>query len=377
MGIVCSVSVRLWWVPIAVSSGVHLGLAAWMLLAPAHRAETKRAFEPVEVVILEAPPPPPAAPPPTVLPEPERAARTPAPPRRPRVRRPPREREVALEDPPVVEDRAVAPAVSPVDGPAEARAEAPAEARAEAPAGAGEATKPPGEVAGTPPSAPRPGGTGNVRDLDSISLAPVLEPPGPAVIPKPRVDGAPGLPKLEPSRGGGYVYKDTAFRARIAPDGTVRFEDHWQGMQPEKGVAFAADLTELLMRAAGTDPYGVEKAKFLETTRELRTELSRAACEERNRESLLELGRRLEETWRDERLTAGERRRLLFEMWDECAEDGGEDIRQLGAMARATIAAFIQRRLPPESAEAYSAEELALLNGRRRSTAPFEPYAAR
>jgi hypothetical protein len=63
-----------------------------------------------------------------------------------------------------------------------------------------------------------------------------------------------------------------------------------------------------------------------------------------------------------------ERRQLLFELWDEC------DNTNSGREARASILAFIRRRLPLGGADAYSPDELERLNGRRTTAEPFDPY---
>ena len=81
------------------------------------------------------------------------------------------------------------------------------------------------------------------------------------------------------------------------------------------------------------------------------------------RDALHRLARRLEAVWGDGTRPAVERRRTLFELWDECQESGA------GVVARAQIMGFIRRRLPGS----YPAEELRLLNSRRSSREPFAP----
>jgi hypothetical protein len=55
----------------------------------------------------------------------------------------------------------------------------------------------------------------------------------------------------------------------------------------------------------------------------------------------------LEWTWKNKAWPPERRRRLLFELWDSCADDASGDF------ARATIIAFIRRDLPEGSPHAY------------------------
>ena len=54
-----------------------------------------------------------------------------------------------------------------------------------------------------------------------------------------------------------------------------------------------------------------------------------------------------------------------------------DELRQAaGTKARAKVIAFIKRHIPEDSADAFTAAEIAAMNGRRNSTDRFEPYAA-
>jgi hypothetical protein len=113
------------------------------------------------------------------------------------------------------------------------------------------------------------------------------------------------------------------------------------------------DLTDEIMRALGQDPYAREKARFLSSTFEFRMRL---AVEARKQDVLSGLDRlpdRLDQLWADERYSARERRRLLYELWSEMDESPH------GQRGAAAIVGFIRRRLPCGSASAYSSEELA------------------
>jgi hypothetical protein len=62
----------------------------------------------------------------------------------------------------------------------------------------------------------------------------------------------------------------------------------------------------------------------------------------------------------------------LFELWDDCAETGGDEVVAGGTAARALVLGVIRGRL--RGSDAYTTAELAQLNARRRSTAVFAPY---
>jgi hypothetical protein len=84
--------------------------------------------------------------------------------------------------------------------------------------------------------------------------------------------------------------------------------------------------------------------------------------------------RDLDRLWRSA-APAAEKRALLFEMWDECAESGPADVVDSARAVRAAIVAFIRRRLPPGSPDAFTAAELRALDRRRTSAEHFDPYA--
>jgi hypothetical protein len=69
-----------------------------------------------------------------------------------------------------------------------------------------------------------------------------------------------------------------------------------------------------------------------------------------------------------------ERKEALFELWDDCAETGDDDLVQAGANARRYLVGFIRAHLPAGKRGAYTPEDLARLNAHRRSKATFAPY---
>ena len=72
--------------------------------------------------------------------------------------------------------------------------------------------------------------------------------------------------------------------------------------------------------------------------------------------------------------TPAARRDALFELWDECAETGPEQLVTAGREARKLVVGVIRARLPAGSADAYSSDELVALNKTKQSKATFAPY---
>jgi hypothetical protein len=116
-----------------------------------------------------------------------------------------------------------------------------------------------------------------------------------------------------------------------------------------------------------------------------------AEAAEITEQRLAALDGELEALWADASKPASERRRLLFERWDECEEGDGsaEPLRlttaveapdairaQAGERGRATIEAFVREHVPAGSGDGYGAAELEALNGRRKSERRFDPYGA-
>jgi hypothetical protein len=159
---------------------------------------------------------------------------------------------------------------------------------------------------------------------------------------------------------GHYTLTQAGFELRIDPDGHLTVRDR-----------ITADLTDLVMRAAGQDPYAASKEKALRATFPLRLALAERYRRGQLQLALGELPRRLEQLWADAARGPAARRRLLFELWDECLEGsaGGGS----GELARATILVFVRRHMPPGSPDSFPLHELAALNAGRQSRALFAP----
>jgi hypothetical protein len=180
-------------------------------------------------------------------------------------------------------------------------------------------------------------------------------------------------PELRRTREGGFRYTHHTFEARILPDGTVRFRDRPpvtldtptlgepESIMPRGGF----DLTD----AVTHDPYRHEKEWFVRETEGLRDRMARAHDAHLARAGLTRMRARLARVWADGSRSARERRRAIFELWDECAD--GDD----GRPAREMIIRFVRRVLPAGRA-GYSNRELDALNRVRVSAEPFAPYLA-
>jgi hypothetical protein len=121
------------------------------------------------------------------------------------------------------------------------------------------------------------------------------------------------------------------------------------------------------------DPHLPQKLAFMDRTREERFRIAASWRSESLRESLHQMPRELERVWRAGGDPAA-RRRLLFQLWDECAESGSPEVLATARAVRGTVLAFIRRRLPRGSRHAYPDEELAALNRSRTSRETFAPY---
>ena len=164
--------------------------------------------------------------------------------------------------------------------------------------------------------------------------------------------------------GQGTKSEHRTFNVKVAPDGTVAIHDR-PNVQLEGGhVSF--DVTDALMRSQGIDPYAAYKMKVLDETREERYEAGKQYRTQRlarSREIMdRNIARLVGSTPDREALKQG-----LFDLWDDCAETGSDELVVAGRAAREQVMAYIRGHL------SYSPEEVAQLNKRRRSQVPFSP----
>jgi hypothetical protein len=151
----------------------------------------------------------------------------------------------------------------------------------------------------------------------------------------------------------------------LAPD----FEKRLRALKHKLGVGISGklDITAYLHRKLVGDPYAARKLKLLDDTRDERVAMGeRHAAQQAVRSAEL-MTRNLEALWQRVPEPIA-RRAALFELWDECGEDAA------GTRTRAVVIDWIRARLPSDSADAYTTEELTVLDARRTSATPFAPY---
>lgn len=240
--------------------------------------------------------------------------------------------------------------------------------------------------AAAPPSAAKKSGVARADELDlNLHLAPTARPStalpqpgdlGMTPVPGARIGArAPGLPEGVRSNGDGtYAYAQHGFSAVIERDGTVVFDDDIP-IGAFAGALVSFDVTEAVMLLHGDDPFLADKLHFLKRTGSLRAQM----CAEAQKDSLdvavRSLRRDLARIFADPTRTLSQKKKLLFDLWDQCAEnDANPNVAKAAAMARATVLGFIREKLPARSEDRYQEEEIAELNRGRISRELFRPY---
>jgi hypothetical protein len=185
----------------------------------------------------------------------------------------------------------------------------------------------------------------------------------------------------DPAGGGRYRARRSGFTGEVREDGSVVIRDNpnWDGelfADRYEGVGYRAvfDLTDWLMRMHGEDPYLYNKMKWLDDTRDERMAMAVIDRGRKLRQAVWLTSELLAEVWNDPHLEPKLRRRALFLLWDECAEDGTAEVLRASAEVRATIVGFVRKVAPKGSDLAYGADELEALNATRESRALFDPY---
>jgi len=178
--------------------------------------------------------------------------------------------------------------------------------------------------------------------------------------------------ELKPD-GTGTKSDHKTFKIRVNADGTVkRIEDkaNWQ----QKGLFFAEfDVSDMMMRRQGIDPYSSYKRKILDETREQRVEVGKRYRTQQLAQSRQFMQKNLERLIATAQDVAA-LKQGLFELWDDCAETGSDELIAGGRAARQHALGFIRSRLPADGADAFTQAELARFNKRRKSQAIFAPY---
>jgi hypothetical protein len=170
-------------------------------------------------------------------------------------------------------------------------------------------------------------------------------------------------PHLVERPDGSLAWRGENFGVVIRPDGEIEFSD-----EDDLQYDWRTGDGSFCLECAFMDPYAAEREWFVEATAAVREEREDRARAEREARALRRLTGRLASLWQDPTRSPRERRRALFELWDEAAED------ERGRAAREAVLAFVRESLPAGSDEAFSGPELAQLNGARDSHEPFAPY---
>jgi hypothetical protein len=173
--------------------------------------------------------------------------------------------------------------------------------------------------------------------------------------------------------GTGTKSEHRAFNIKYGADGTAKIRDN-ANIKREGLLSGSFDVTDAMMRSKGIDPYASYKLKVLDETRDERVALGKRYRTQQLAQSKQLVQKNLERLWSTQPDLAA-RKQGLFELWDDCAESGPDEVVVAGASARTYVVGFIRSKLPQGSADAFSAEELARLNKQRKSRAPFAPYA--
>ncbi|MEO8554785.1 MAG: hypothetical protein ABI678_32630, partial [Kofleriaceae bacterium] len=139
------------------------------------------------------------------------------------------------------------------------------------------------------------------------------------------------------------------------------------------GIAGKLDITSYLMRKLGVgDAYNARKLKALDETRLERAEMGDKYKAEQLAHAALLMQQNLERLWAGTH-DLDERRLVLFQLWDECAEGEGPE-GEAGERARKMVIGWIRAHFPAGSPAAYTPHDLAALDAHRSSHAHFAPY---
>ncbi len=177
--------------------------------------------------------------------------------------------------------------------------------------------------------------------------------------------------ELKPD-GTGTKSEHKTFRIKVAADGTAKIHDK-ANVQREGLLSGSFDVSDAMMRKKGIDPYASYKLKVLDETRDERVAIGKRYRTQQLGKSKQLVQANLERLWAMSPELAA-RKQGLFELWDDCAEAGPNELVAGGAAAREHVLGFIRSKLPAGSAEAFTAAELERFNRRRKSSATFSPY---
>jgi hypothetical protein len=210
----------------------------------------------------------------------------------------------------------------------------------------------------------------------------------------PRTDllGTPALPTSEPrvwrpSGNGTLRAEGQPFEAEVGRDGRIVFRDRpnvdarfgriklsEKRTLPLPILAGSFDVTDAVMASFGEVLYPYRKLKLMDESREERAQMALRYRDEVLESALTKYKRRLAKLWKNPEYELAARKKILFQLWDECAERGPEEVVKTAHSIRAMTLQFIRSRIPESHADAYSEAELDDLNRNRQSTRRFSPY---
>ena len=166
--------------------------------------------------------------------------------------------------------------------------------------------------------------------------------------------------------------KGEPYHAQILSDGTIKFRD--RSNVDVNGLTGRFDITDAVMASLGEVLYPYRKLKLMDESREMRANMALSSKAFNLRQALANYKKHLHRIWNQSEMSARERRRALFLLWDECAEIGSPEVLSSARSIRAMTVAFIRKYAPRDSPSGYTAGELEALNRHRRSKPKFSPY---
>ena len=173
-----------------------------------------------------------------------------------------------------------------------------------------------------------------------------------------------------------YANPDAAVRAQDSEQEKAQHErSNSDDPKPDRGgtvpiLKGGFDITAALMKG---DAYLANKRRFLDATRAERVQIAARYQEQQLREAGTMMRQRLAEL--SIQLVAPSIAKMtLFELWDECADRGEPLVVRAGRDARLAVLGYIAVHFQRGSAEAFTDDEIAKFNARRRSIAAFVPY---
>jgi hypothetical protein len=243
------------------------------------------------------------------------------------------------------------------------------------------------------------------------------------------VEDVPESGRLQPSGGGTHRSNEGVFTARVERDGSVSLKDSrnlritwpdprklpkipkaigngiagWyaqddkrpkdaerepinnsrpvdQDTRPDHGQTSTVpilgggfDITDAFMRRKKVDPYASKKLAYLDSTRDERVQIGKRYRKSQLAQSAELMQKQLDVVWASH-ATIHAKKQALYELWEDCAETGDAAVVEGGRAARRLVIGFINAKLPMGSANAFTTDELASFNQRRRAKAAFEPY---